>query len=361
MGAIYSSASLTLVAASGDDPTYGLPGISRPPTHYGQFGGTRDNPITCVHTSKWASRAWTFQESYLSQRRLLFTDAGLIFLCNTDMEMQGDVEWFNLERARVALKDFAYQNSDYSVDGMFSILQQFARRDLSFESDALNAIIGVLNLFLARPDPIYHVWGVPLWYQGTPQSALPILALNWETSGGLNARRPGFPSWSPLGWKAKNLSFSSSETQFKCHYGFGVGFSDNHDGQQICPSGSDISAFETQCVLVTAYTVEFSSSFGPCNSEDSSYSLVQSLFRRSWFFLFKWDRRDFEGDITSSFLCIFDSRNLQQGLILKCCGQFYERVGCLRRIAFAGGPSHHISCTHYLNDRHPRLRTLLLH
>ena len=358
MGAIYSSASLTLVAASGDDPTYGLPGISRPPTHYGQFGGTRDNPITCVHTSKWASRAWTFQESYLSQRRLLFTDAGLIFLCNTDMEMQGDVEWFNLERTRVALKDFAYQNSDYSVDGMFSILQQFARRDLSFESDALNAIIGVLNLFLARPDPIYHLCGVPMWYQETGRSALPILALNWETSDELNARRPGFPSWSPLGWKAKNFRFLPSETQFQCHADFGVKFFDNGQSRPLCRSGFDISAFETQYLLVFAYTLVLRIA----RWDSESFPLfVRPQSQRSRRYLPQWDLRDFEDIITSPFLCIFDSRDLHRGLILRCCGRFYERVGCLERLPVASDTERlSISPEIYLDNRHIERKSLLL-
>ncbi|KAF2249688.1 HET-domain-containing protein, partial [Trematosphaeria pertusa] len=91
MGQIYGSAALTMIAATGTDPTHGLPGISAglaqsdPPK-------VRVGSLTVMHydvpaalelsSSTWATRAWTYQESYLSKRRLVFTDNRVFMLCN---------------------------------------------------------------------------------------------------------------------------------------------------------------------------------------------------------------------------------------------------------------------------------------
>ncbi|RFN48837.1 het-domain-containing protein [Fusarium flagelliforme] len=91
MDKIYSGALLTLVAAAGEDSSYGLPGIGikeripmerfnidsvaiiqSPPHLSAQISG-----------STWAERGWTYQEGYLSPRRLIFTDYEVAYLCNT--------------------------------------------------------------------------------------------------------------------------------------------------------------------------------------------------------------------------------------------------------------------------------------
>jgi hypothetical protein len=68
MGAIYSSAQLTIVAAAGSGPQYGLPGVSdtrRTRMPYGEVVGsvalvvTSLQAIQDVFDSLWASRAWT--------------------------------------------------------------------------------------------------------------------------------------------------------------------------------------------------------------------------------------------------------------------------------------------------------------
>jgi len=88
---IYSSARLTLVAAAGEDSSYGLPGIGtkgRLPME----SLTIDNItitsmpphlFTQISRSTWAKRGWTYQEGYLSPRRLVFTEYEVAYLCNT--------------------------------------------------------------------------------------------------------------------------------------------------------------------------------------------------------------------------------------------------------------------------------------
>ncbi|KAI4943972.1 hypothetical protein J4E91_009120 [Alternaria rosae] len=92
------------------------------------------------------------------------------------------------------------------------VLRQYSARTLSFDADALNAIIGAMNSY-ARYG-VQHIWGVP-WkrssadyspglkdFLSTSRSVrrdidIALLWNHWKPS----IRRNGFPSWSPLGWK----------------------------------------------------------------------------------------------------------------------------------------------------------------
>ncbi|KAF8850755.1 heterokaryon incompatibility, partial [Acephala macrosclerotiorum] len=89
MGEIYQNSVITVVAAAGSDPHYGLPGI----------GATLRERQPCVkvgnrtlvycpyvrkeiRNSKWNSRGWTYQEGLLSQRKLVFTPTQVYFQCS---------------------------------------------------------------------------------------------------------------------------------------------------------------------------------------------------------------------------------------------------------------------------------------
>jgi hypothetical protein len=88
MDVIYQNAALTIIACAGYDSDYGLPGVSvrkRQPQAYSvdEDGTvtTLDNPQVEIQRSNWSSRAWTYQEGLLSQRRLVFTDRQVFFGC----------------------------------------------------------------------------------------------------------------------------------------------------------------------------------------------------------------------------------------------------------------------------------------
>lgn len=85
---------------------------------------------------------------------------------------------------------------------MMDILSSYHDRELRHEGDALRAILGTLRTF--EPDSVYHLWGVPLQlaaFQNGDEPGIDQMALVWRSSWDFNDRRPGFPSWSPLGWK----------------------------------------------------------------------------------------------------------------------------------------------------------------
>ena len=98
MGDIYSSAELTIVAAAGANSSYGLPGVGRDREHIGhdvtvgrlRFVTTYEWDLSEIHDSVWSSRAWTFQEGYMSRRRLFFMEARLIYICDNNREVYCD-------------------------------------------------------------------------------------------------------------------------------------------------------------------------------------------------------------------------------------------------------------------------------
>ncbi|KAJ0109926.1 HET-domain-containing protein [Diaporthe amygdali] len=88
MDQIYANASITIIAAADRDTEMGLCGVSM----HRQLQERVDIQDTALlelpfghenlTSSKWASRAWTYQEGYLSTRRLIFTNTQILFLCN---------------------------------------------------------------------------------------------------------------------------------------------------------------------------------------------------------------------------------------------------------------------------------------
>ncbi|KAH8778471.1 heterokaryon incompatibility protein-domain-containing protein, partial [Diaporthe sp. PMI_573] len=88
MHRIYRGAEVTIVAAAGESPEYGLPGVSRkmsipPRLKIGnqKFACIPPDPQLLIESSTWSSRGWTYQEGLLSRRRLVFTDQQSYFQC----------------------------------------------------------------------------------------------------------------------------------------------------------------------------------------------------------------------------------------------------------------------------------------
>lgn len=89
MNLVYGSSAITVIAAAGKDPTYGLQGVRKRPRQEQQvicianrmLLPTNLNIQHQVISSDWNTRGWTFQEAYLSTRRLVFTDCMVYFQC----------------------------------------------------------------------------------------------------------------------------------------------------------------------------------------------------------------------------------------------------------------------------------------
>ncbi|CAN9430272.1 unnamed protein product [Alternaria sp. RS040] len=82
MDLIYQHAFVTIVAAAGTDPHFGLPGVgatSRTPQPTAWIKGrclvsTLRDPRQLIKASEWMQRAWTYQENFFSARRIVFTE-----------------------------------------------------------------------------------------------------------------------------------------------------------------------------------------------------------------------------------------------------------------------------------------------
>jgi hypothetical protein len=236
MGDIYAAAYLTIIAAAGASPCYGLPGVHptprKPPSHV-LVGSVRVYALPEIKghydafvTSKWVSRAWTFQEGFFSRRRLIFTERQMMFVCNTSTRyeamtlplLNGCVE---SPLAHVTPRD--QDKTEPGLDNSFMgrarrYIQSYSGRALHFDRDALNAIKGALNTLAG--ERIHHICGVPFHFpepgesplvDGRNQDSRGEISLSWQLFHNLDGfhiyrpigyarRRVEFPSWSPIGW-----------------------------------------------------------------------------------------------------------------------------------------------------------------
>jgi hypothetical protein len=232
MDSVYAGATLTIVAASGSDCSFGLPGISvpRPPQQRGRVAGidliTVDQSVQIpLSESKYNTRGWTFQEHALSRRLLVFLESQVLFYCNETLFREDLVLEFRhdnpdngpfLRLYEHSVMPARVVDSRYNLDSQRkvychhygSLVASFVVRDLTYDSDALDAFTGISNTLTttlgSSPDSFHYglledLFGLALLWSSSP--TLPLMA----------QRRRGFPSWSWAGWKFnRGLFFSNA-------------------------------------------------------------------------------------------------------------------------------------------------------
>jgi hypothetical protein len=241
MNLIYSNSEVTLIAAAGNNAYYGLPGVSRRPRfqhHYSNFGRhqlvSTLQPIGPVRGaldhSHWSTRAWCYQEALLSKRRLIFTDEQVYYECRgmsccevlnlpyREMHKENGQsfreEYLHFSTREIGKFTAGVGNSPHHL---FKRIEEYTRKDLSFQSDRLNAFHGILNRFGTELHSSRHVWGQPIVLEpgtsvdtSSSQGALER-AKNWYGHGsfvdglswrmqGCGGRESDRPSWSWTGW-----------------------------------------------------------------------------------------------------------------------------------------------------------------
>lgn len=231
MGKIYSSSVLTIIAAAGDGPEYGLPGISRPMV---PGLGTADttstigetSSVSCIepvpfhnplqlglktareiNTSTWNTRGWTYQEAALATRRLVFTPSSIYFQGPSDSWVFGQGPAKSVFTGAPRLKS---QEVDDSMLAWFNTYIRgctnftrhasiFVRRDLTYDNDTYAAFRNIQSFLQSAVD------GTDYWFCGLqighPDSL--ATALTWTFEGDFShlSPRAGVPSWTWLGWK----------------------------------------------------------------------------------------------------------------------------------------------------------------
>ena len=216
MDLIYSGAHVTIIAAAGEDPYFGLPGVSsthRIPQQVVHLGkhtlcSLMEDAPKVISRSTWMSRAWTFQEALFSTRRLVFTEQQVYYECRATNWS----ETVDLDRDWSGWNMFVVKSITRFPWDIFQLIEKYSRRELSDENDALNGFLGVFRAFENGKYPVYHYWGVPVLppvIKSARNGSIKLVSRNschgfiiglcWRTTQP-GRRRTRFPSWSWAGW-----------------------------------------------------------------------------------------------------------------------------------------------------------------
>ena len=210
---------------------------------------TLEDARMSIRHSEWASRGWTYQEGVLSNRRLVFTEQQMYWECNgmaanesldildlydpshtrfADYMLSGI---FDSDRHRVPELQYGFQISDVAEEigeqilKLDSHIRAFTSRNLSYDSDAWNAFLGVAARYSTN-DGLCLLLGMPVWAglfaTGKPglQDTFAMSISAWTHAAERVAqdaemyvvdspRRSQFPSWTWVGWKGR-IDFSAT-------------------------------------------------------------------------------------------------------------------------------------------------------
>lgn len=213
MAQIYAKAEFTIVAADGSHADQGLPGLGRRtgerrrqlfrfPTKTMIRATAEVAQKSRLSKNVWSSRAWTFQEHVFS-RRLLYMDTLASWICYSATWN----EVWSLAPATVSSEEDRVDQHGkgeklYTVDWpsfaeYANMVEQYNSRDLTYDSDIVNAFIGVMTQMRVGFPAGFH-GGLPEFYF--------TIGLLWQPDRGLRPRFPSTdcaPSWSWLGWSGK--------------------------------------------------------------------------------------------------------------------------------------------------------------
>jgi hypothetical protein len=160
MASIYANAYLTVVAGEGDDGNHGIPHIgrcSRPrntlcselrfPGHTLSLGPNVElTPAIYCNGTAWSTRGWTFQESYLSRRLLVFTSI-ISFHCREHSSVEWELKPHGANNLWVDRTSFICDVPDWPDICYFTeVAGAYSQRHLSFDDDVLYAFAGVTTM-----------------------------------------------------------------------------------------------------------------------------------------------------------------------------------------------------------------------
>ncbi|CZR50138.1 uncharacterized protein PAC_00010 [Phialocephala subalpina] len=224
MDVIYSASWATLISLDGLTVCEGLPRVGSDsrvvPQGVVDFG--KGNSLLSMmpplevklKESEWATRGWTFQEGILSNRRLIFAREQVYFICNhmscsesfnfVDKDGFEDPRADDMTAYRCSLRNpLILANLTGETQHAFEdIISCCAIRKLTHQSDALNAVTGLLKRLEKESFPDGFVFGMPrrnfryslLWTEDLMRK------MNSGDEVDCKLRNKHFPSWSWAGW-----------------------------------------------------------------------------------------------------------------------------------------------------------------
>lgn len=177
MDLIYECSVAAIVAAGGKDSAFGLPGVmtrSRIPQPSITLQGitlcsTLPNPVYTTRRSGWMTRGWTFQEAIFSKRRLCFTEHQVVFECDDSIYTEVFNQPWDLEVCQWQHEQNVFTTAD--IPGDSAMLQsliicgnigKYSGRNLTLETDALNAFFSLFMRMERLKKPLYQFYGLPI-------------------------------------------------------------------------------------------------------------------------------------------------------------------------------------------------------
>lgn len=213
MGRIYSLATLTIAAITGDNANAGLSGMSAGPRNFqqhttkvqGMYLANRPQKFSrAVNNSMWDTRAWTLQEKIMSPRILFVGSQRCFFTCHCQEDVcleSADTTENGLGRIRAPISGDRLggllPSSRYvNILSYRKLVEAYTSRQLTKPADILNAFKGLEACLrpIFRSDFVF----------GLPRSELDSQLL-WQPTKTLSRRLhpdtglPLFPSWSWTG------------------------------------------------------------------------------------------------------------------------------------------------------------------
>ncbi|KFA69719.1 hypothetical protein S40285_08718 [Stachybotrys chlorohalonatus IBT 40285] len=203
MDAVYGNSVLVIVAASGGHANAGLQGWNQDEPD--EVRGSKVNleqgltlgvipffdleMMNCI----LASRGWTYQETTLSPRKLVFLNGRIYFVCRSAVWREDIMAETDLVRPFDGSNTLGSTTSEWPLGCYSDHVQAYSSRKLTYHSDALNAFTGIQKALRG------FMGGTTFWY-GLPAAAFDW-ALLWDQPIGQRlTRREGFPSWTWAGW-----------------------------------------------------------------------------------------------------------------------------------------------------------------
>ncbi|KAF4906124.1 hypothetical protein CGCFRS4_v000440 [Colletotrichum fructicola] len=180
--------------------------------------------------SKWASRGWTYQECFLSTRRLIFTEHEVFYLCNTmdhAETVNKPLPYYKFTKKAGAADFLELIPGESTLHGDHDDLKElrwdqlkqkqlpnYTKRQLTERSDIIDAARGLLRAL--ENSQIRHYYGIPFRQVDTFNRSRYIFSLAWHHQE-IAERNLSFPSWSWAGWvggiQMSEPDFCSSDDQ----------------------------------------------------------------------------------------------------------------------------------------------------
>jgi hypothetical protein len=273
MNEIYQRAVCTLVALDGKNASDCLPGV-RPNSRMLSALALRNDlllarrcPELAISFAKstYEQRAWTFQERLLSTRCLYFTREQLYFHCQSELWSEDRYEHFeqhaDLYGSYPSLtwpsQSSPFKSMEDKMKVYISLVDQYSRRRLSFQSDRLNAFLGIASSYSEKWNWVFN-FGIPL-------PAL-HLSLMWLSPTIVRAKISAehqdhqLPSWSWVGWPGA-VHYEIAKTHHPANFDIEMSQIDGSHQNRVVLSSNKYSSHETD--HLPNFSQKYSSNFIP--------------------------------------------------------------------------------------------------